>query len=82
MSTVIDGFHTLGMELKLYCLVGKDLDEDRHRPFADYRKDQDTMDMKRVYSSGHSNSVWACHDTHIVRRSSLAFSVSGLGFSN
>ena len=45
----------------------KDLDANRHRLFADYRMDQDTMDMKWVDSSGHSNHGWAGHGTALVR---------------
>lgn len=64
-----DGYFSIPWKDNPNCTVSwvKDLDEDTHRLFADYRMDQDTMNMKWVDSSGHSNHGWAGHGTNIVR---------------
>ena len=64
-----DGYLSKPWEENPNCTVSwvKDLDEKTHGLFADYRMDQDTMDMKWVDSSGHRNHGWAGQGTEIVR---------------
>ena len=64
-----DGYLSTPWEQNPNCTVSwaKDLKENKHRLFADYRIDQDTMDMKWVDSSGYNNHGWAGHGTEIVR---------------
>ena len=64
-----DGYYSVPWEKNPNCTISwvKDLNEKTHRLFADYRMDQDTMDMKWVDSSGHNNHGWAGHGTNISR---------------
>lgn len=64
-----DGYSSIPWEKNPNCTISwvKGLNEKTSRLFADYRMNQDTMDMKWVDSSGHRNHGWAAQGTKIVR---------------